>query len=53
MTLSELWDATEPRPSWQRALDSLPVAPLEQIAAVVAYAYVLMVALVLLVTVRP
>lgn len=53
MTLSELWDATEPRPSWQRALDSLNTARLEQVAACVAYVYVLMVALVLLVTVRP
>lgn len=51
--LSELWDATEPRPVWQRAVDSLPTERLEFGAAVVAYSFVVFTVLVLLWTVRP
>lgn len=51
--LSEMWDATEPRPVWQRAVDSLPTERVEFVAAVVALSYVMFTALVLLWTVRP
>lgn len=53
MTLSELWDETEPRPYWQCALDVLPADRLERAAALVASVYVFVTVVLLVWTVRP